>query len=253
MEKYKPFVIGIFCMVHSKGMAQKIVTDRPDQTESSTTIPKKSLQIESGMLLMHAEEGDISIREVAVPSNLFRYGITKDVEIRVANQYLNIWDENKEMVITGFADLEIGAKIQLFKKKDSRTEIAILSHFLLPTGTKQLSFGNMGTINKLCFSHMLGETIGLGYNIGYNYYGLDNGFLTYSLALNISITDKAGFYIEPYGEIGIFDKNFSNIDAGMTYLLKNNFQLDFSLGTGLNYTMNYLSAGFSWNIAPVKN
>ena len=35
--------------------------------------------------------------------------------------------------------------------------------------------------------------------------------------------------------------------------VKDNFQLDFSFGTGLNYTMNYLSAGFSWNIASVKN
>jgi hypothetical protein len=95
--------------------------------------------------------------------------------------------------------------------------------------------------------------MGLGYNVGYNYFGRENGFLTYSVALAIAITEKAGIYIEPYGDIGLFDKYFSNIDAGITYLLKDNFQLDFSFGTGLNYTMNYLSAGFSWNIAAAKN
>lgn len=253
MKKHNIIVIGIFCLIQSYGMAQKIVTDRPDQTESSSTIPKKSLQIESGILLGYAEEGGISLREIAVPSNLFRYGITKNVELRVVSQYLNIREENTEMEISGIADLEIGAKIQLFKKEDSRTEIAFLSHLLVPTGTKEVSIGNVGTINKLCISHELSETIGLGYNVGYNYFGLGNGFLTYSLALAVTVTEKAGVYIEPYGDIGLFDKYFSNIDAGMTYLLKDNFQLDFSFGTGLNYTMNYLSAGFSWNIASVKN
>lgn len=253
MKAHKTFVIGIFCLIHSVGMAQKIITDRPDQTESSSTVPKKSLQIESGILLGFAEEDGISLREIAVPSTLFRYGITKNVELRLVSQYLNIREENTEMEISGIADLEIGAKIQLFKKEDSRTEIAFLSHLLVPTGTKEVSLGNVGTINKLSVSHELSNTMGLGYNVGYNYFGRENGFLTYSVALSIAINDKAGVYIEPYGDIGLFDKYFSNIDAGMTYLLKDNFQLDFSFGTGLNYTMNYLSAGFSWNISADKN
>ena len=253
MKKNKIFVIGIFCLVQGYGTAQKINTDRPDQTESSSTIPKKSLQIESGMLLGYAEEGGISLREIAIPSTLFRYGISKNVELRVVSQYLHIREENTELEISGIADLEIGTKIQLFKKEDSRTEIAFLTHLVVPTGTKQVSLGNVGTINKLSVSHEFSDTMGLGYNVGYNYFGRENGFLTYSVALAIAITEKAGIYIEPYGDIGLFDKYFSNIDAGITYLLKDNFQLDFSFGTGLNYTMNYLSAGFSWNIAAAKN
>jgi len=29
-------------------------------------------------------------------------------------------------------------------------------------------------------------------------------------------------------------------------LVKDNLQLDFSFGTGINHTMNYISLGFSW-------
>lgn len=253
MKNYKGLIIGLLFLVHKGGVAQKIITDRPDQTESSSTIPKKSLQIESGMLMKYVEEGEISIREIAVPGTLFRYGISDGVEIRVVSQYINIREENSEREISGIADLEIGAKIQLLRKEGGKTEMVLLSHFILPTGTKQVSFGKLGTINKLCLSHELSDALGLGYNLGYSYFGVDNGFFTYSMALAIGITDKAGIYIEPYGELGLLDQYFSNINAGLTYLIKDNFQLDFSFGTGLNHSMNFLSAGFSWNIAAGTN
>jgi len=250
MKNFKGFFLYLFFIVTYAGYGQKIVTDRPDQTESSSTVPKKSLQIESGMLIKFAEEGDISLREIAIPTTLFRYGLSKVIEIRVANQYVNIKEKNTSNEISGISDLEIGAKIQLFKKESSKTEIAFLSHVILPTGTKEVSFEKLGTINKLSISHELTDNIGLAYNLGYNYFGYDNGFLTYSLVLGIGITEKVGMYLEPYGSIGIFDEHLANFDAGVTYLVKDNFQLDFSFGTGINYTMNYLSAGFSWNIAP---
>jgi len=250
MKIYKGLFLYIFFVVTYASHGQKIVTDRPDQTESSSTVPKKSLQIESGMLIKFAEEGDISLREIAIPSTLFRYGIGKGIEIRVVNQYVNIKEKNTSNEISGISDLEIGAKIQLFKKESSKTEIAFLSHVILPTGTKEVSFDKLGTINKLSISHELSDNLGLGYNLGYNYFGYDNGFLTYSLVLGIAITERVGMYLEPYGSIGILDDHLANFDAGITYLVKDNFQLDFSFGTGINYTMNYLSAGFSWNIAP---
>jgi len=253
MKIIKGIVLCFFFTVSYAGYGQKIVTDRPDQTESSSTIPKKSLQIESGMLIRFAEEGDVSLREIAIPTTLFRYGIGKKIEIRVANTYLNIKEKNTSNEISGISDLEIGAKIQLFKNESSKTEIAFLSHAVLPTGTKEVSFENLGTINKLSVSHVLSDNLGLGYNIGYNYFGFDNGFLTYSLVLGIAVTESVGMYLEPYGSVGIFDEHLANFDAGITYLVKDNFQLDFSFGTGINYTMNYLSAGFSWNIAPKKD
>lgn len=253
MQKFKGLILCICCFNYSLSIAQKIVTDRPDQTESSSAIPKKSLQIESGMLLQYAEEGDTSLREIAVPSNLFRYGLAKGVELRVAHQYVSIKEKNTSKEISGFTDLEIGAKIQLLKKENINTEIAFLTHVVLPTGTKEVSFEKVGTINKLSISHQLSDKVGLGYNVGYNYFGFGDGFLTYSLALGLEVSEKVGIYIEPYGNVGLFDDALANINTGLTYLLKDNFQLDFSFGTGINYTMNYISAGFSWNIAPKMN
>ena len=44
---------NIFLIVNTIVYGQTIITDRPDQTESSSTIPKGSLQIEQGSYLGH--------------------------------------------------------------------------------------------------------------------------------------------------------------------------------------------------------
>jgi hypothetical protein len=228
--------------------AQTIITDRPDQTESSSTIPVKSLQIEAGALF---QRGD-GIQANAYPSVLWRYGITKKIELRLLTQFETNKLLNTSLRNNGISDLQIGTKIQLFKKENVNTEIAFLSHLILPTAKRELTNDKVGTINKLSISHAISEKIGLGYNVGYDYFGNGSGNITYSVAIGVSLSDTIGFYVEPYGEFTEFESHLASFDTGFTYLLKDNFQLDISYGTGLNYGMNYFSTGFSWNINPHK-
>lgn len=236
-------VIAFLCV---STFAQQIITDRPDQTESSSTIPKGSLQIEMGVVAQTFE----NIDGFAGPSTLLRYGLFDCFELRIFNQFESIkidygFDNEK---YSGLSDLELGFKVQLFKKEDVNTEIAFLSHAIIPTAKGALSNDKMGTINKLSIAHELSDRIGLGYNVGYDYVGETHN-LTYSVALGFSLSDKVGAYIEPYGvysEQGFYQGYF---DAGFTYLTNDNFQLDVSYGLGLNNDLQYFSAGFSWNIA----
>lgn len=232
--------------------AQTIQTDRPDQTESSSTVPKGSFQIETGVLFGSSKSEGISIKETLAPSTLFRYGITSGIEIRLVNQFESIKNRTTSAKTNGISDLEIGTKFQILHKEDINTEIAFLSHLILPTGSKELTIDKWGTINKLSISHTVSETIGIGYNVGYDYFGTGKGNFTYSLALAIGIAPKLGVYIEPYGEVVEFNTHESNFDAGLTYLVKNNFQLDVSYGTGINHTMNYFAFGMSLNILKKK-
>ena len=62
------------------------------------------------------------------------------------------------------------------------------------------------------------------------------------------MVDKLSAYIEPFGEYFNFSDFYINADTGITYLLRDNFQLDISFGTGLNYKINYVAFGFSWRI-----
>lgn len=242
-----------FLATYFSGNTQTIITDRPDQTESSSTINKGSLQIESGILLAFNEDDLTSERQILAPTTLFRYGISKGLEIRVVSQFESLKDQKTTQKVNGISDLEIGTKIQIFKKENINTEIAFLSHVILSTGSESLTNDAFGTINKLSISHELSDAMGLGYNVGYDYFGRGKGDLTYSIALGISITNAFSFYIEPYGSFVDFDSYESNFDAGIAYLIQDNCQLDFSFGTGINYTMNYLSIGCSINIEKVNN
>ena len=222
----------------------QIITDRPDQTESSSTVGNGNLQIESGILIGYEGEIGTSNRQILSPTNLFRYGITEGIEIRLLSQFESLTSNISSS--QGISDLEIGTKIQLLKDDSKNAEIAFLSHLILPTGTKELSNNSFGTINKLSISHVINDRMGIGYNIGYNYFGTGNGDLTYSIALGIAVNEKVGIYIEPYGDLVEFDEYIQNFDAGFTYLPNKDVQLDFSFGTGINQRMNYISVGCSW-------
>ncbi len=235
-------IIISLCLLLNPLNAQ-IITDRPDQTESSSTVGKGNLQIESGFLIGFEGE-DLSTRQILAPTTLMRYGITKGFELRFVSQFesFKILDKSFQ----GISDLEIGTKIQIFQKEDVNTEIAFLSHLVVPTGSPEISADVFGTVNKLSISHSLNDNIGLGYNLGYDYMSEGIGSLTYSLAFGFGVNKKVGIYAEPYGAWNDFEDFIVNFDAGFTYLANQNLQFDFSFGTGLNQKMNYISIGASW-------
>lgn len=234
---------------NSSVFAQQIVTDRPDQTEASSTVPKSSLQVESGILVGYEGKNQNAFQQLLLPSTLFRYGIGEKIELRFVNQVESLRNLSSGTEIRGISDLEIGTKIQIFQKEGVNTEIAFLTHLILPVGSEFISGESFGTVNKLALSHSMNEQVEIGYNVGYNHFGNNSslGDLTYSLALGIGITDKIGLYVEPYGDIIELETLQANFDAGFTYLYRSNIQFDFSWGTGLNHTMNYVSVGGSWN------
>lgn len=241
-------ILVIFLAVMTFGQINaQLVTDRPDQTESSSTVGIGALQIESGILIGFEENGTFSTRQILFPTTLFRYGLTKGIEIRVLNQFEDVKIGGKST--QGISDIELGAKIQILKDEDKNTEIAVLSHLLVPSGTKELTGDKFGTINKISVSHLLKENLGLGYNLGYDYFGENNGDLTFSLALGIGLSKKVEIYIETFGKMEQLEEFVVNFDTGFTYLVRENLQFDFSFGTGINNRMNYISIGCSWLIS----
>ena len=227
---------------------QTIITDRPDQTESSSTIDPGHVQIESGLLIGFTESNGQRHRQILAPTNLFRIGISRTFELRLLSQYELSKNQNTDQSISGVSDIEVGTKIQFLRRDDINTEIAFLSHLILPTGSSALTNDEYGVINKLSIAHEINDQMGLGYNIGYDNFGSGDGNLTYSLALGFSVNDWCGLYVEPFGAIVEFEDHEASFDAGITLLPQENIQLDFSFGTGINHTMNYISVGVSWEI-----
>jgi hypothetical protein len=237
----KKYLLILACLFTLTVFSQTINTDRPDQTEGSSTINKGTFQIETGILL--SEDDNTNEKNLFLPSTLLRFGITDNIEFRVFQEIEHkIYHSN---TITGFSDLQLGLKLQLLKKENSATEIAFMSHINLPNSSDLFSNNRMGVINKICISHPTNKRTQIAYNIGYDYMQAGNGNLTYSFVTSFAINNRFNTYLEPYGEITDFNKHVSKINLGFTYLIKDNMQLDYSLGSGINHIFNFTSIGYS--------
>ena len=214
----------------------QLITDRPDQTESSVVLPQGHIQIETGISLEDSQS-DIN--------TLFRIGIVNGVEMRINSNYL-INDDISSLKKSSFSDFEIGAKFRIMDKDNKITKIGFLTHLSIPTAPEIFSYNEYGLLNRLLVSHDLKNDSQIGYNIGYNKYDNYNGQFVYTLAYGVSL-GSFGVFFELFGDDSSNNSNL-NFDSGITYLIDNDKQLDLSIGRGLNNDMFYISAGFSINI-----
>ena len=253
--------ISVFLLVSSlfasslqaqQEISETIVTDRPTQTFAPYVAGKGVFQVESGLsyLSLGSTKGS-QFDQWALPNILWRLGLSNRLEFRVVTQpefqkqYVSDTLKNKEF---GFADIQIGFKVNILNTKNGKTQIGFLSHLVAPTGTDGISISKYGVITRLAFSHVLFEKLNLGYNLGYDYFGIENGNVVYTLVFGTGITSKLSVYAELFGGLYNLDAYEGSLDFGFTYLLSNNIQLDYSYGLGLNFDMNYHSLGFSFRL-----
>ena len=129
-KKYLLILTYLFTLT---AFSQSINTDRPDQTEGSSTINKGTFQIETGILL--SEDDNTNEKSLFLPSTLLRFGITDNIELRIFQEIEHkIYHSN---TITGFNDLQLGLKLQLFKKENSGIQLIHTGWFLFRRGVLQ--------------------------------------------------------------------------------------------------------------------
>ncbi|MFL5731127.1 MAG: transporter [Cytophagaceae bacterium] len=229
---------------------EPISTDRPDQTEASNTIPKHTIQLETGMVYQVENRTDETEKVLMYPTSLLRIGVARGFELRVIHQYISSRTEAGDMVQKkkGFDAMAIGTKIYLCPQKGIRPEISFMGHLTLPTGSKLYRPSVIAPDFKFSLSNQLSERVKIGYNLGWYWAdGLKNGAAFYTCALGYTIRRKWGFYIEAFGDKG--RTGFANhlFDGGFTFLPLPNLQLDVSAGHKITAETPdyYLSCGFS--------
>ncbi len=239
----------ILLLMGVSGFSQSIVTDRPDQTEASSTVGRGILQIESGVTYMVSRPSMLNGKVENLSWNtLWRVGLADRFELRVVTQpeYGRLVGNGEtQSEYGGLADLQLGFKVNILKAGEGHPEVGFLSHLVVPSGTDELSINGYGVINKLAVTHSLSQSHTLAWNIGYDYLGIGNGDLFYSLAWGVGLGDRLSIYFEPYGLLENMDDLVLNADAGFTYLLSDNIQFDYSFGVGISDEMNYHSIGLS--------
>jgi hypothetical protein len=217
-----------------------IITDRPDQTESAAIVPLSMLQVETGFVYEGDETDFVERTNTTFNTTLLRYGLFKNAELRMGMEYLEesmkIKSAGLSSSVIGFGPLYTGIKVKITEEKGAVPEMAILGSLTWPaTADENLKPSYVAPAMRLAFAHTLSENLSLGYNLGAEWNGeVPDASYYYSLALGIGLTSKIGAFVESYGFLYEEFKPDHKADAGFTYLLSRNFQIDLSGGIGLS-------------------
>lgn len=232
-----------------------IVTDRPDQTEASSTVGKGVLQIETGGLYQAFEDNGIKSEDYTLNTTLIRYGILDNLEFRLGWDFVEgvtkVNGNKLDNVVSGLSPLLLGVKIDIAEEKDGMPEIALIGH-VFPVFTASTDFRpeTTGIDFRFSLSHTLSERSSIGYNFGAEW-GNDSPEATaiYTIAYGYSISDKIGFYAELYGDFPE-DSSANHLwNAGFTYLANNDLQFDATIGTSITEGQDILfGLGLSYRI-----
>lgn len=228
-----------------------LITDRPTQSESPVIVPAGFFQIETGFI---HEFVTSDITNTFYNTTLLRYGLVKGWEIRLGMNYLkNVeqWNDDTQFITRGFTPVFIGSKLHIVREQGIWPEVAFSAGVGVPkTGAGAFMTSYLAPSLKVIASHTIGRNFSLGYNIGAAWDGetaQPTGI--YTVSLGMSVSEGIGVFIENYAYFkkGLFD---FRSDAGITWLLKKNLQIDLSGGLGLNNKApnGFISCGISWRV-----
>ncbi len=236
--------------------APYLITDRPDQTESSSTVTKNTLQIETGFIFENYKNDQVEFENLGLGTTLLRYGVWDNFELRLGSYYQQSKAKsdyfNTDTTQSGMGPILAGFKVYVVEEKGIRPEIAILADLTLNSVGK-LSYRPSYTYStiKVSASHTLSNFFSLGYNLGIASDGENpNSFFVYSLVVGMSLAERLGGFAEIYGTSPEGGYPNTRIDGGLTYLIRNNLQVDVSGGMGLGSDVDlyFVSCGITWRI-----
>lgn len=248
------FLSGINVIAQDREQ-EEMVTDRPDQTESSSLILKGFLQVETGGFYESYEESEIETEVIGYNTSLFRYGFLENLELRLGFNVQEFKTDYRDLHFddqnTGISPLLLGAKIGIAEENHNFPEIAFMGHLYLPfPASASQKTETTGVDFRFAFSHTLSERSGLAYNIGAQWRD-DNPEAIYiiTLAYAFKVTQNFGVFAEYFADFPEDGSPVHSLDGGITYSLKPNIQLDAYAGRGLTENSYFLmGAGISFRI-----
>ena len=233
----------------------ELITDRPDATEAPNTVLKGALQIETGAFYTSFEENNIQQETYTFNTTLLRYGLLENLELRlgwnIEEGRNTVNGQQLDNITSGFSPLLAGVKINITEEKGWLPTIGFIGHIFLPfTASEDYKPETTSADFRFAFDHTLSEKSSIAYNLGAQWEADDPEIAyIYTIAYGYGITDTFGFYAELYGDFPENNRANHLWDAGLTYLVLPNLQLDATVGTSITKGQDLLlSAGLSYRI-----
>lgn len=257
---------GFLAATAFSGLAQdqentgSLITDRPDATEAPNTVGAGFLQFETGAFYTEDQDGDFTTKATTFNTMLIRYGILDNLELRVGWNFTETQFEFQGMenpnVLSGLDPLLFGVKVGIAQEEGWKPQIGLIGHIFLPfTAATDYRPETTAVDFRFAFAHTLSDRASLSYNIGAQW-GDDSpeAAYVYTIAYGYAITESFGCYAELYGDLPEDSGPNHLWDAGLTYLVSPNLQLDATVGSGIRSDQKLLlSAGISYRINTNKS
>jgi hypothetical protein len=244
----KSKIVLVFLFISAAIYAQEIEpiqADRPDQTETPAIVPVGMFQVEMGFTF---QKNDALYKKNSLPTALWKYGVTKNFELRLITEFLS--EEIINEKVNGFSPIYIGFKVALTEEDGIVPKTSFIGHIGLPkAASNEYKTDFVFPKFRFVMQHSLSQKMSFSYNLGAEWDGFSpEPTFIYTVTTGYSITEKLGSYIELFGFIPQIQQSNHSFDGGITYLINNNFMLDLSSGIGIseNAPKNYIAFGFSY-------
>ena len=230
------------------------VPDRPGMASPPNIMTYRTLQVESGFQFEKFQDEDLTNENFLFSFLLLRYGVVKNVELRIQTDYAStkITDSEDVSKIHGFNPITIGTKIKLIEQRKLIPNVSTLFNLSLPfTGKEEFKPDHLAPSFCILLSNSISEKLNVCYNYGMFWDGsTSEPTHFYALCLGVSLNPKWSTFAEGYAYSNHQTNSEFYLDVGFAYLMNNHFQLDFSASGFLNSYLNYycLNAGIAWRI-----
>ena len=249
------FMTQVFLPIFAQQERPELITDRPDATEAPSVVVRGALQIESGALFTSFEDDVLQTNTTTYNTTLLRFGLLENLELRLGWNFVEqrnkLSTAQEEFIQSGLSPLLLGMKVNITQEKGWLPTIGLIGHLFLPfTASDDFKPQNTSVDFRFAFDHTLSDSSSIAYNLGAQWEADSLGAAyIYTLAYGYSITDSFGLYAELYGDLPENNRSNHFWDAGVTYLILPNLQLDATIGTSITKGQDLLlSGGFSYRI-----
>ncbi|MDY3559260.1 transporter [Gemmata sp. JC673] len=265
------------------GAEPPITTERPDFTNSSRTVGRGRVQLESGYTFTTARDPVARVSSHSFPEALLRVGLLADwFEIQVGQSALSTRSAGADGVAraigfqdqgalstgaagadggvraAGFQDLYLATKFALTEGSGWRPETAVTLQMTVPTGRRELSGRHpLPGLLYLYSWELIPDLVSLGGTTAAVAAVDDTGGtyvqLAQSLSVGYTLTERLGaftecFVLAPAGADTPRAGPQYYFDSGLLYRVTPNFQVDARFGFGLNRRADDVFAGVGFAV-----
>ncbi len=246
-----PLLMAFFCCVAvaRAGHAQSdtaapgpVITDRPDRTESTSIVPRGYAQLEVGWSLETVEAAGTSLHTHTVPGLLARVGVLGALEARIGFAGFQLTNQPALDGEEGLGDMELGFKYRLASARGWLPDVAVIGAVSVPTGSDAVTSGRVDPSVLLTVSRALSDRVSVGSNLGSSWTTTDDGRggrttlvdLAYTLSFGVALSERVATFAETFGSLPAQNGDAAHhVDGGLTFLVRDNLQLDVSVGRGI--------------------